>query len=314
MSFQITTAFVQSYKTNIIMLAQQKGSRFRASVRNETQKSKADFYDRIGVVDAQEITNRHGDTPITSTPHSRRMVTLIDADFGDLIDELDRVRLLINPDDSYVKAAVNAMNRKTDDQIISAALGNAFGGETGTTSIALPNTQKLACFDGTTTTGVRFNIDILRAALQKFEGNEVDDDMAKFIAYTSKQKQDLLATTEIGSVDFNSVKALVGGTVDMFMGFKFIRSERLPRAAAATTYNVTTGVVGSGTGTLPAATSRRCFAWAEDGLVLATGADIMVRLSERDDKRFSTQVYVRQSVGSTRLEEEKVVEILCLEP
>ena len=103
------------------------------------------------------------------------------------------------------------------------------------------------------------------------------------------------------------------GEIDTYMGFQFIRTERLPRSATATTYNVVDGTVGSGSGTLPAATSRRCIAWAQDGILLAKGADIFVRISERDDKRYSTQIYVAQSIGATRLEEEKVVELLVLE-
>ena len=313
MSFQITTPFVEGYKTNIIMLSQQKGSRLEGSVRNEVQASKADFYERIGTVDAQEILDRHGDTPQFDTPHSRRMVTLTDSEYADLIDKMDRVRLLINPDDAYVNAAVWSLGRKKDDQIISAGLGNARGGDDGSTVIALPNSQKLAAYDGATATGVRFNVNLLRAASEKFDSNDVDESIKRYIAYTGKQKQALLEETEVSSSDFNTVKALVMGEINTYMGFEFIRTERLPRSAVPITYSITDGSVGAGAGTIPAATSRRCMAWAEDGILLAKGQDIFARISERDDKRYSTQIYVAQSVGSTRLEEEKVVELLVLE-
>jgi hypothetical protein len=35
------------------------------------------------------------------------------------------------------------------------------------------------------------------------------------------------------------------------------------------------------------------------------------RISERPDKRYSTYIYYSTSMGATRLEEEKVVEIKC---
>jgi hypothetical protein len=313
MSFQITTAFVEGYKTNIIMLSQQKGSRLEGAVRNEMQNSKADFYERIGLVDASEILDRHGDTPQFDTPHSRRMVTLVDSEYADLIDKMDRVRLLINPDDAYVNTAVWALGRKKDDQIISAAFGDARGGEDGSVSIPLPNSQKVAAYDGATTTGVRFNVNVLRAASQILDGNDVDESIRRYVAYTSKQKQALLEETEVTSADFNTIRALVMGQINTFMGFEFIRTERLPRSAVNITYNVTDGSVGAGTGTITAAESRRCIAWAEDGLLLAKGMDIFARISERDDKRYSTQIYVAQSIGATRLEEEKVVELLVKE-
>ena len=57
--------------------------------------------------------------------------------------------------------------------------------------------------------------------------------------------------------------------------------------------------------------NRTCFAWAEDGLALAIGKDVNARIDERADKGYATQVYYCMSVGATRMEEEKIVQILC---
>ena len=313
MSNSVSTAFVNTFKSNILMLSQQKGSRLQKAVRRETQSANMDFYERVGEVEAQLITDRHGDTPILNTPHTRRAVTLVDAEFGDMIDKMDRVRLLINPDNAYTKAAVWALGRQKDDQIIAAALGNAYGGVSGTTATALPSTQKIAAHDGSTTTGVNLNVETLRKVAAKFDANDVDPDMKRYFAYTSSQKQSLLAETEVTSSDFNTVRALVAGEINTFMGFEFIRTERLPRSATDITYNDENGTVGSGDGTITASKSRRCFAWVEDRLLLATGKDTIARIAERADKRFGTQIYVQQSVGSTRLEEVGVVEVDCSE-
>ena len=205
------------------------------------------------------------------------------------------------------------MQGKKDDVFIGAALGNSFGGADGSTVIALPNSQKLACFDGATATGVGLNIQTLIEAKRRFAANEVDEREKLFLAYSSKQQSDLLNQNEIQSSDFNSIKALVSGEVDAYMGFKFIRSERLPRSATNITYSVTDGSVGAGGGTITAAISRRCVAWAQNGMLSSTGMDITARLAERADKRFGTQVYVMESVGATRLEEEKILEIDCSE-
>ena len=313
MSITVDTAFINTYKSNVIMLAQQKGSRLKQYVRNERQSSEVDFYERIGAVEAQDVTNRHGDTPIMNTPHSRRAVSMTDCEYGDLIDKVDRLRMLIDPQGPYTMAAVNAIGRKTDDKIIAAMLGNAYSGKDGTTAVALPASQKIAAFDGVTTTGVGLNVKTLIAVAKKFEDNDVDDSLARYFAYTSYQKQDLLNQTEVTNADYASVKALVDGNVDTFMGFKFIRTQRLVRSATDITYTKTDGTVAAGTGTITAAKSRRCFAWCEDGLVLAEGIDPFVRIAERTDKRFSMQVYVAASNGAGRLEEEKVVEVDCSE-
>jgi hypothetical protein len=98
-----------------------------------------------------------------------------------------------------------------------------------------------------------------------------------------------LNETAVTSSDFNTVKALVRGEVDTFMGFKFIVSNRLAKSG----------------------NDRTCFAWAEDGMKLAVGKDVMARIEERADKSYSTQVYYCATFGATRMEEDKVVQITC---
>jgi len=93
MSVQITTAFVEQYKANVLHLAQQKGSRLRDAVRTETVTGKSHFFERIGSTSAQKRTSRHADTPRMDTPHSRRKVSMDDYDWADLIDNEDKVRL-----------------------------------------------------------------------------------------------------------------------------------------------------------------------------------------------------------------------------
>jgi hypothetical protein len=56
---------------------------------------------------------------------------------------------------------------------------------------------------------------------------------------------------------------------------------------------------------------RTCIAFASDGIKLAVGKDVMARIEERADKSFSTQVYYCATFGATRMEEEKVVSIIC---
>ena len=92
MSTQITTAFVQQYRANVEHLLQQKGSKLRPFVRVESQNSEFEYYDRIGSVDAVEVTSRHSDTPLISTPHDRRQISLRDFDWADMIDRTDRIR------------------------------------------------------------------------------------------------------------------------------------------------------------------------------------------------------------------------------
>lgn len=311
MSIQVTEAFVKQYSSVVFHLSQQKGSRLQDKVRNETQQAESAFWDRIGAVDAQLKVGRHADTTYSDTPHSRRRVTLKDYYYADLVDKEDKIRMLISPESEYVLAAVKALGRSKDDELISAALGNAYGGVDGATPVALPDTQKIAAHDGSTTTGVNLNVRTLRKVKQKFDENDVDEDIPRYIAHSASQLQSLLSQTEVTSSDFANVKALVMGEMDTFLGFKFCRIERLPRSATAVTYNDENGSIGAGDGTLAAVVSRRCFAWAMDGLMLSTAMDITGKIDVLPTKHYSTQVYASLHLGATRMEEEKVVEILC---
>jgi hypothetical protein len=313
MSTAIPEWFVKQYSSNVLHLSQQKGSKLQDKVRKESQAAEAAFYDRIGAVDAVLKNGRHEATTYSNTPHSRRKVTLAMYFYADLVDKEDKVKLLNSPESEYVTAAVNALGRVKDDVIIAAGLGTSYSGVDGATAVVLPDAQKVAAHDGSTTTGVNLNVKTLRVVKGKFDAADVDESIKRFFAITSYQLQSLLAQTEITSGDYNSIKALVQGDVNTFMGFEFIRTERLARAGADVAYNVVSGVTGSGTGTITAANSRRCMAWAQDGILLATAQDITAKIDVLPTMHYSTQVYASLMLGATRMEEAKVVEVICSE-
>lgn len=287
MSSQITTAFVQQYSANVQMLSQQMGSRLRDAVRVESIVGKNAFMDQIGVATAQLRTSRHADTPQLDTPHARRRLSLADYEYADLIDDEDKVRMLIDPTSSYAQAAAAAMGRAMDDVIITAALGTASTGETGSGSASLDATANMV---GSSSTNVNLSVSILREAKRKLDAQDVDPSIPRYIAVGPSQIESLLSETAVTSADFNTVKALVQGEVDTFMGFKFIMTNRL---------------------SIDSNDIRSCFAWAEDGITLGIGKDISARIDERSDKGYATQVYYCMSIGAVRMEENKVVKIFC---
>ena len=285
MSSEISTAFVQHYSANVQMLSQQMGSRLRDTVRIENIVGKNAFIDQIGVATAQLRTSRNADTPQIDTPHGRRRLSLADYEYADLIDDQDKVRMLIDPTSSYAMAAAAAMGRAMDDVIISAATGAASTGETGSGTANLEATTNSVC---SSSSNDGLTIAKLTEAKRKLDLQDVDPSIPRYIAVGPKQIEDLLGTTQVTSSDFNTVKALVSGDVDTFMGFRFVMTNRL---------------------SIDSNDIRKCFAWAEDGLTLGIGKDISARIDERADKGYATQVYYCMSIGSTRMEENKVCQI-----
>lgn len=293
MSLQITTAFVEQYKGNVDHLAQQKGSRLRQAVETESVVGKTAYFEQIGQVAARVRTSRHSDTPRMDTPHARRRVALVDYDWADLVDQEDKVRMLIDPASQYAQAAAWAMGRAMDDAIIANALGTAYTGVDGSILTPYDTTRTIGIQvrdPGVTAGNYGLNVAKLLAAKEMLDSADVDPEEPRFIALPARQVTSLLSTTKTTSADYNTVKALVEGKIDTFVGFKFIRTQRT---------------------TLDGSSNDNVMYWVKSGIKLGLGKEASARISERADKNYATQVFYSMIIGATRMEEVKVGIITC---
>lgn len=290
MSTEITTAFVEQYAANVRHLAQQRGSRLRGTVMEESVTGRNAYFEQIGATAARVRPGRHADTPRIDTPHSRRRVSLADYDWADLIDNEDKVRMLIDPTSSYAEAAAMAFGRSIDDVIIAAADGTAYTGQSGGTSTSYDSGMTVDVQVGGSSTDVGLNVEKLRQAKYLLDNNDVDPDEPRFCVVNAKQLQNLLSETEITNSDYNTVRALVAGQVDTFMGFRFVMTNR----------------IGTDTNS-----DDKVLYYVPSGLTLAIGQDVMTRISERASKNYATQVFTSMTIGATRMEETKVGYIEC---
>jgi hypothetical protein len=305
MSFSISDAFVLQFGTNVRYLAQQQKSRLQGRILQDQVTGERAYLEQVAPTAAVKVTARHADSPIMNTQHLRRTVSPYDYAWGDLIDREDRVRLLIEPEGVYSQNASYAMSRAYDDEGNAAAFGTAYSGHTGSTALAWPNGNSettpsqpagtvVAVNDWTYGTGsgnVGLTVSKLISAMVALDAAEGDEDEDRFIMIGAKQKGNMLATTEATSADYNSVRALVEGKLNSYMGFQTVHSERLLLDANGYT---------------------RVMAWRKSALGMGMARDIAVMAAPRPDKRFSQYVYADQSIGGARLEEAKLVEIKCL--
>jgi len=288
----ISTAFVKQFGSNLDFLVQQKGSMLRNAVRLETVVGEEAYFEQLASTAAQKKTTRNSDTPLIKSDHRRRRVQMYDYEWADLIDKEDRLKMLIDPQSDYAINAAWALGRSIDTAIIECFSNTAYAGKAGGTATGFDTDNIVS--GGTT----RMTLQKLLDAKALLDGADVDPAEERFIAVTSTQLTDLLNISEIKDADFNTVRALVRGEVDTFLGFKFIICNRV-------TYPY---------GMTDVATNFRSIpVWAKSGVVLALSKDINTRITERADKSYSTQVYAAMSIGATRLEEAKIVQILCTE-
>lgn len=292
MSVNLPTFYVQQYSSNIQLLLQQKGSKLRSRVMTGSHTGKqASPVDQIGAVSAQRVTGRFQAMPRVDAATDRRWVFPVDYDLPQLIDSFDRLRLLTDPNSSYVQNATYAMGRAMDDEIITAFFADAQTGETGATATSLPAGQSVDVAFGAAGE-VGLTVAKLREAKRILMANQVDIESDPITCVvTAKQHDDLLGQAQVVSTDFNDKPVLVEGKVIRFLGIDIVHCERLA---------------------LEATDDRRVPVFAKSGMYLGVWDDVKNSISQRNDLRGEPwQAYTKGTFGATRLEEGKVVEVEC---
>ena len=228
------------------------------------------------------IVSRHADTPLSNVPHSRRRVTFQDFALGELIDDIDEVKMLIDPQSAYAQLFAYSKNRQIDDLIVTAFTGNSISvaNDDTTSNVALPSAQQIA--NG----GTGLTLAKLRQAKQILDTSDVPDEDRYFV-YSPIGLQQVLADSQLTSTDYNSVRALERGGVENFLGFRWIKSTRLTVASSI----------------------RTCIAWHKNGMGLGILLDKSVEVDKRPDKNNSTQVLLKLTAGAVRIEEALVVQL-----
>jgi len=287
----ITTASVIEFKTNVEMLMQQEDSRLRGMVSTDSYVGKqGSVVEQFGSATAQQRTSRHSDTPLLNLTQDKRWVFPTDWEWASLIDQVDKLRMRIAPEGAYTRAAAAAMNRAIDDLIITAFFATAYIGENGTTTEAFDTTNYQV---GVNTGGTASSLNVAKLQLalrQLMTANKGDIMEPVNSAISSYEHDSLLKEIQVVNKDYNGGAAVLeNGRVRRFMGYDFAITERL---------TITSG-------------NRYIPAWVKSGMHLGVWQDVNADISKRPDKGNSWQVYTSMTLGATRLQQGKVIEILC---
>lgn len=292
MSVNLPSLFVQQFALNVQLLLQQKGSKLRSCVMSGSHVGKqASPVDQIGAVNMQEVTTRFSPMGRVDAPVNRRWVFPTDYDLPQLIDQFDKLRMLIDPTSSYVQNAVYAAGRQMDSIILSGLYNANQTGETATTSTTLPSSQTVAAnFGASSNTGL--TVAKLRQARQILMANNLDMESEElYCVVKAKQHDNLLAEMQVISSDFNGgAPVMQEGRITRFLGINLIHTEL---------------VINDGT-------YDQVPMFAKSGAYLGLWNDITANISQRHDLQgLPWQAYIYMTAGATRLEEKKVTQIAC---
>jgi len=275
--------YAQQYSENIMALAQQGASKLWPTVYQKTNvRGKNFFQDQIGEWNMAAKVGRNPVTPSSDPALARRMAPMVAFHDAVLLDRSDELKVISDPRSSYTMAAGKAIGRQIDDEIITSLGAAASTGETGSTSTALPSSQQIAHGSA----GLTFAK--VREASKKLNNADVEVE-DRFFVTSPAGIEDLLSITEATSSDYNTLRAIQDGQFHgkTWMGFQWIMSTRL-----AVESNI-----------------RDCYAFHKYGICAGLSESPFVRTDERADRSYSWQVYYELNIGTTRLEEERVVKV-----
>ena len=137
------------------------------------------------------------------------------------------------------------------------------------------------------------NIEKLRAAAKALNDNNVPAEGRHLLMHSS-QLDALLGETEVTSADFATVKALVRGEINSFMGFNIITMGDRDE------------------GGVPKPSTRTCFAWHQDSMGYAESMSQKSEVNYIPEKT-SFLVSSMFSAGAVAIDDEGIVKISCTE-
>lgn len=212
MSDEIANLYKLQYADGLSLVAQQLTSTLRGACTpvDMAGESKA-FADFMGTVRLQKKQGRNTDTPIVGAEFKRRWIHSDRFIGGDYIDEVDKLKALVDPTNTYTQAFAAAAARAYDRSFVEGVLGTNYVGEKGTTPVTLPASQVVG--DGT---GL-LTFELLKTAVKKLkQKHAIQKGDTVHLAWNAHHEDKFINSTEVKSSDFTTKRVIDMGGVDEF--------------------------------------------------------------------------------------------------
>lgn len=218
-------------------------------------------------------------TPLNVT-YSQVTATLSDYNAAEYSDIFHQAKVNFDERRELVQVVSNAIGRRMDQLILDALAASS-------TSLTVSND-----IGGTDT---NLNVSKLRRAKKLLDQYNVPNE-GRVMVISAAGLEGLLGETQTTSTDYNSVQALVSGSIDTFLGFKFI----------------TLGDRAEGGLPIDGSLDRTCYAFHKDAVGLGIGMAQKTEINYVPEKT-SFLVNSMFSAGSVAIDDEGIVKITCRE-
>lgn len=218
-------------------------------------------------------------TPL-NIAHTNVTATLSDFAAPEYTDIFDQTHVNYEERSELVQVVAGAIGRRADQIKLDAMVAAT---PTATVSNDIGGTDS------------NLNVAKIREAKRQLDGNNVPT-ADRFFLMSADGLANLLSETEISSSDFNTVKALVNGQVNTFLGFTFIMM----------------GDRDEGGLTIDGSSDRTSFAWHKDAMGYAESMAQSTEINYVAEKT-SWLVTGKLSAGAVAIDPEGLVEITTRE-
>ena len=277
MAINVSTAFVDLFDSEVKQ-AYQAESVLRGTMRTRT--GVAGNTVKFPTIGKGVATLRVPQTDVTPLNVTYDQVTATMEDYiaAEYSDIFQQSHINFDERSELVQVVSKSIARRMD-QIMIDALNAATGTSTVATTIG--------------GAGTNMNIEKLRATAKAMNEKNVPSEGRNLLMHAS-QLDALLGETEITSQDFASVKALVQGEINTFMGFNILTMGDRDE------------------GCIPKPSTRTCFAWHKDSMGYAESMAQKTEVNYVPEKT-SFLVSSMFSAGSVSIDGEGIVKISCTE-
>jgi len=280
MAVSISNAFVTLFDTEVKQ-AYQADAVLRNTVRLRTGVTASTHkFPKIGSGVAQVRVPQTDVTPLNVT-YSQATVTLTDYIAAEYSDIFNQAKVNFDERQELVQVVAKAIGRRSDQMIIDALAASS-------TSLTVATSIGGA--------GTNLNMAKLREASRLLNTSNVPAE-DRYLLIHASQLASLLSETSVTSSDFNTVKALVQGEINTFMGFTFNvigdRSEG--------------GLTGGGSGS-----TRKVYAYHKMAIGMAESMAIRSEINYIPEKT-SWLVSSMFSAGAVAIDAGGCVDITCTE-
>ena len=280
----------QDYSRIILPLARQERSLLYDRVYVKSDITGKCFYqDQIGKWEMSAKTTVNPDTPQNDPNLSRTRIDIATYNDARMLDRSLRLQEFSDPMSETSYCISSSVGIQMDKIIYDALGGITFRGETGATSVSFPAAKTVAADFLSAGTNTGLTTTKIRRAKKLLDAQGVPTYDRTFVCSATGLEQ-LLGTTVVTNSDYNSIRALVAGELDTWLGFKFV-------------------VLPDGIIKVDSNNIADYYAFHKTGICFGMLEELFLRVEERADKSYSKQIYYEINAGAGRLEEAKVIKV-----